>query len=248
MVDIFSEVEEEVRKERWEQLWKSYGTFIIIAAGAVVVSVAGWQAWERYSQSQREAASLEFNTALGVAEAGNVPQAESDLITFTADAPAGYAKLAEFQLAKAQLVQGKRDAAIESLRQLIEDPSPLLSSPARLQLAWLLAETAPRAEVDSIIAPLQDGQSPWRFAAAEISAYLDLQAGNREEAAAAYQALAIDPGVSEGTTQRAGAIAQFLRANAAQATNAPEAGESETPSGAAELPTATAEQNDQEAP
>ncbi|MEE8438987.1 MAG: tetratricopeptide repeat protein [Micropepsaceae bacterium] len=248
MTDFFSEVEEEVRKERWQHLWQSYGTLIIIVAGSVVVSVAGWQAWERYSQSQREAASLEFNTTLGVAETGNIPLAESNFITFSADAPAGYAKLAEFQLAKAQLVQGKRDAAIESLRQLVEDPNPLFSSPARLQLAWLLSESAPRAEVEAIIAPLQDSQNPWRLAAAEISAYLDLQAGNREEAAAAYQALAIDPGVSEGTTQRAGAIALFLRANAAQATITPEAGESEIPGGAAELPELTAEQNDQEAP
>jgi len=248
VADIFSEVEEEVRKERWEQLWKSYGTYIVIVAAAVVASVAGWQGWERYSQGQRETASFEFNAAMSVAEAGNVPQAEADLITFASEASAGYAKLAEFQLARAQIFQGKQDAAVAGLRQIIEDSDPLLSSPARLQLAWLLADTAARGEVEEIIAPLQEGQSPWRFAAGEISAYLEFRAGNWAEAAAAYQALAIDPGVSEGTTQRAGAIAQFLRANAPAATNATEAGETGIPGDETAPPEATTEPNDQEAP
>ena len=242
MADIFSEVEEEVRKERWEQLWKRYGTVMIIGAGAVVVSVAGWQVWERYNLAQRESASLEFNATLNVAQAGNIPQAEAQFITLGANAPEGYEALAAFLLAKTQIDQGKRDAAIVSLRQLVVDPNPLLSSPARLQLAWLLAETDPRADVEALITPLQDGQSPWRFAAAEISAYLDYHAGNREQAAAAYQALAIDPGITEGAAQRAGAIAQFLRANTPLSANAAFGTEIQNP----EDQDALLETNDQE--
>ena len=248
MADIFSEVEEEVRKERWEQLWKSYGTYIIMAASAVVVSVAGWQAWERYTQAQRESASLEFNAAMRVAETGNVPQAEADLLAFSGAAPDGYAKLSEFQLAKTQIFQGRQDAAIASLQRLIEDPDPLLNAPARVQLAWLLADTAPRGEVEAVIAPLQGGQSPWRFAAAEIAAYLEFRVGHWGEATAAYQALAVDPGVSEGTTQRAGAVAQFLRANAPAPTNAAEMGETDISGDEAATPAATTEPSDQEAP
>lgn len=241
MVDLFSEVEEEVRKERWEQLWKRYGTVMIIGAGTVVVSVAGWQAWERYSLAQRESASIEFNAAINVAQAGNVPQAEAQFITLGANAPEGYETLAAFLVAKTQIDQGKRDAAIASLRQLVADPNPLLSSPARLQLAWLLAETDPRADVETLITPLQDEQSPWRFAAAEISAYLDYHAGNWEQAAAAYQALAVAPGVTEGTAQRVGAIAQFLRASTPETANAAFGTEIQNPEGETALP----ETNDQ---
>lgn len=217
MADLFSEVEEEVRKERWEQLWKSYGAFIIAGAGAVVLSVAGWQAWERYSAAQLQNASQEFNMAMTAAQTGTMAQAESDFMVFSADAPDGYAKISRFQTVVAQIAQGKRDAAVANLRELADDPNPLLSAPAQLQLAWLLVETSPREEVEAVIAPLIDGESPWRFAAAEVEAYLDLHHGNRQDATAAYQALAINPGVSDGTRQRAGAIAQFLRANSAQA-------------------------------
>jgi hypothetical protein len=252
VTDIFSEVEEEVRKEHWEQLWKRYGPFAIAAAATVVVSVAGWQFWERYSLAQRESASLAFNNAINVAEAGNVPQAESEFITFASEAPAGYTRLAEFLLVKTQLAQGKRDEAVANLRELVADPNPLLSAPARLQLAWVLAETAPRDEVEAIIAPLQDGESPWRFAAAEVAAYLNFHHGDRGEAAAAYQALALDPGAAEGLQQRAGAIAQFLRANAPPATNAGPVSETEISGDEAEPAEATSESSgeasDQEAP
>jgi hypothetical protein len=227
VADIFSEVEEEVRKERWAQLWKRYGTFVVAAAGMVVASVAGWQVWERYNLAQRESASLAFNNATNLAEAGNLPQAESEFVRLTSEAPAGYARLAEFLHVKTLLAQGRRDEAVMSLRELVADPNPLLSAPARLQLAWVLAETAPRGEVEAIIAPLQDGESPWRFAAAEVAAYLNLHHGDRAEAAAAYQALALDPGAAAGLQQRAGAIAQFLRANPAPATNATAPGETE---------------------
>ena len=252
MADIFSEVEEDVRKERWEQLWKRYGTFVIAAAMMVVASVAGWQVWERYDLSQRQSASLAFNNAINVAEAGNLPQAESEFIRLASEAPAGYARLAEFLDVKTQLAQGKRDEAVTSLRELVADSNPLLSAPARLQLAWVLAETAPRDEVEAIIAPLQDGESPWRFAAAEVSAYLNLHHGDRAEAAAAYQALALDPGAAEGLQQRAGTIAQFLRANATPATNATAPIETEISGGEAvpleATPESDGETNDQEAP
>ncbi len=217
MTDIFSEVEEEVRRERYQQLWKRYGTSVITAAVVVVGSVAGWQIWERYSLAQREAASLEFNNATNVAETGNLPQAETEFVRLATEAPAGYAQLAEFVHVKTLLLQGKRDEAIANLHALIDDSDPLLSAPARLQLAWVLAETAPREEVEAIIAPLQNEDSPWLYAASEVDAYLSFHHGDRADAAAAYQAIAVSGGAPEGLQQRAAAIAQYLRANTTMA-------------------------------
>ena len=38
MSDIFQEVEEDVRRERYEQIWKQYGNYILAAAGVVVLA------------------------------------------------------------------------------------------------------------------------------------------------------------------------------------------------------------------
>ena len=39
--DLFREIEEELRQERFEKLWRSYGRYVIGAAVAVVVAVGG---------------------------------------------------------------------------------------------------------------------------------------------------------------------------------------------------------------
>jgi hypothetical protein len=229
VADIFSEVEEEVRKERWEKLWKHYGNYIIAAAALLVTAVAGWQTWQRYELGQREAASTEFIDAIATADAGGVADAQTVFESLAADGPAGYAKAAQFQLVKTHLSQGERDEAVAILRDLIAQ-NDLFSAPARLQLAWLQADTAPRSDSEALIAPLEADDSPWRFHAAELTAYLDYKDGDRDAAAAAYQALAIDPGVTEGLRQRAGAISQFLRANAPAATTASDGAPAPEPS------------------
>jgi hypothetical protein len=43
MSDIFQEVEEDVRRERYEKLWKKYGNYIIALAVLIVAGVAAWQ-------------------------------------------------------------------------------------------------------------------------------------------------------------------------------------------------------------
>ena len=41
---IFREVDEELKQERYEKLWREYRWYIIGAAIVVVAAVAGWQA------------------------------------------------------------------------------------------------------------------------------------------------------------------------------------------------------------
>ena len=220
MTDIFHEVEEDVRRERYEKLWKAYGNYLVGFAALAVIAVAGWQAWQAYELNRREETSSRFVAAAAGLMAGNAAQAEAEFAALAAGAPGDYASLAKFRLAEAQIALGKRDEAIAALRELTNASNPALSAPARLELAWLIADGAPRAEVDALLAPLTGANSSWRFAAAEISAYLDLQSGNRQAAMNGFRSLAIDPGAPDGLRQRTGALAQFLAANEPAATGA----------------------------
>ena len=60
MGDIFREIDEELRQERFERLWKRYGKFIIGAAVAVVLIVGGYKFWEYYSLKQKEKSSVQY--------------------------------------------------------------------------------------------------------------------------------------------------------------------------------------------
>jgi hypothetical protein len=211
--DIFQEVEEDVRRERYEQIWKDYGNYIMVAAALLVLAVAGYQAWRSYDLTQRQKTSDQYRVAIQSAQAGNAPKAEADFATLAKNAPSGYATLAKFHLASAYLVQGKRDPAVALLRELSTQSDPIVSSTARLKLGWLMADANSKTEVMSVLEPLTAVDNPWRFAASEVTAYIDLKDGARGQALAEYQKLAQETDAPASLRQRASGIAEYLKAN-----------------------------------
>jgi hypothetical protein len=55
--------------------------------------------------------------------------------------------------------------------------------------------------------------NPWRFGAAEVIAYIDLKDGARAQAIDEYQKLAQEAEAPASLRQRAGGIAEYLKAN-----------------------------------
>ena len=57
MVDIFREVDEEVRQQRYRELWQKYGAYVIGLAVVIILLVAGYQGWISHQDSTRAEAS-----------------------------------------------------------------------------------------------------------------------------------------------------------------------------------------------
>ena len=213
MSDIFQEVEEDVRRERYEQLWKKYGNYVIGAAAVLVIAVAGYQAWSAYDSSQREAVSDQYEAAQKVAQSGKAAEAEAQFSELSTSGYTGYATLSKFNLAGVYLAQNKRDQAVALLRELTESSDDVASAVARLRLAWLEADARPRAEIQTILEPLTAAESQWRFAAAEVLAYAELKSGSRPQAENDFLNLSQEPQAPPGLRQRASAILAYLKAN-----------------------------------
>jgi len=211
--DIFQEVEEDVRRERYEQIWKKYGNHIMAACALLVIGVAGYQAWRNYDLSQRQKTSDVFRTAVQSAQTGNAPKAETDFAAIAQSAPSGYSTLAKLHLASALLAQGKRDQSLALLRELMASSDSIIANSARLRLAWIMADASPKTEIATLVQPLTANDDPWRFSAAEVLAYMDLKEGARAQAIAEYQKLAQDNDAPPNLRQRAGGIAEYLKAN-----------------------------------
>jgi hypothetical protein len=231
--DIFQEVEEDVRRERYEQLWKKYGNHMIALASVVVLAVGGYQAWKAYDLSQRQQVSDRYQAAEELIRGNDPAKAEAAFAELVKDAPQGYATLAKFQLSAALMAQGKRDSAIALLRELAQSTDTVISSPARLRLAWTMADAAARPEIVSLLSPLTTPDSPWRFAAAEVMAYLDFMQGSRSDAQAAFAKLAQETEAPASLRQRAAAIAGYLKANPTVVPSTPPAPPPPAPAAAA---------------
>lgn len=213
MSDIFQEVEEDVRRERYEQLWKKYGNHVIAAAAMLVLAVGGYQAWSAYDTNQRQQVSDRYQNAQAVAATGKAPDAEAQFSELSQSGYSGYATLSKFNLVGTYLAQNKRDQAVALLRELTDYPDDGVSSVARLRLAWLEADARPRAELQTILEPLTGADNPWRFAAAEVLAYAELRGGSRVQAEADYLRLSQEAEASPGLRDRSAAILQYLKAN-----------------------------------
>src|ERR1700758_2715227 len=63
VTDIFREVEEDVRRERIEKLWKAYGNYVIAALVLLFVGIGAWQLWQRHEQQERAKVGATFIAA-----------------------------------------------------------------------------------------------------------------------------------------------------------------------------------------
>jgi hypothetical protein len=210
--DIFREVEEEVRRERFEKLWKQYGDYVIAAIAVLVLAAAGYQLWRYYDARERTQAAASYIAAQQLSESGQSDKAAEAFARLAQSAPSGYAKLARLQEADSMLAAGKRDDAIKLYRKIAAEDESLFGDVARIRAGWALVDIAPKSEVEALLAPLTDPASPWRASAQEILAYADYRAGDTKAALTTFKSLSKNADAPAGVAQRSGAMAEFIQA------------------------------------
>jgi hypothetical protein len=208
VTDIFREVEEDVRRERFEKLWKNYGSYAIAALVLLFVGIGAWQVWERREAQERARISDAFIAAQRVS---NPQTAAATFADLARTAPSGYAELARLSTANAMLASGQRGPAIDLYKQIAKDDSGPVGAVARIRGAWALADTASRAELAELLKPLDQTGSPWRQNAQEVLAYADYRAFDKKSALAKFQALSTDTGAPDNLRRRAQAMTEFLK-------------------------------------
>jgi hypothetical protein len=220
VVDIFDEVEEELRAERAQLLLKRHGGLIVAAAVVIVGAVAGWQGWRWYQARQDAAAAVEYITAMNLADATtsagtSAASRMAAIAAFTnvaASAPEGYATLARLHEAALKADAGDLQGAAGLWDQIAADQSadPLLRDLAGLLWAQHLLDKADPGQLEARLKVLATPASPWRALAEEQLAMLELRLGKREEARTALTHLAADVTAPNGVRERASALVSRL--------------------------------------
>lgn len=201
---LFREVDEEVRQDRYQQLWKRYGTYAAVAVVLIVGATIAFVAWRDAQQSARDADSTRF---LGAVVQESV-QAESALLELRALAENGtpaYRFLAQLREARLLATQGDKAQALSVFDSIAADSD--LRDTYR-DLARLLAvanglDVLSQSEVEQRIGPLDAEGNPFRVTAREFLAVAALQAGERERAAELLRANQADPSAPVASRARA---------------------------------------------
>ena len=210
VVDIFDEVEEDLRAERAEKLLKKYAWVLLAAVVAIVGAAAGWQLWSRYQARQDAAAAVRFVQAQNTAEQPGAAKADqiAALDQLAATGPEGYKTLARLRAAALKADSGDLPGA-EALWNAVASDSgadQLLRDFASLMAVARDLDHGDPAQLEVRLKPLAEPGNAWASLAREQLALLDLRQGRVDDARKALQALSIDIGAPAGLRQRASAL------------------------------------------
>ena len=203
--DIFQEVDEELRHDKWLQLWKQYQNYIIGVAVLIVVATAAVTYWKYYDQQQREAEGLRYALALDDARTGKPAAAADALTALAGGAHAGRALVARFEAAALRARAGDPAAAIAAYDAIAKDGSIDQVYRDLATVLWGLhaLDTIDPPVVIERLQPLTAQDNPWHATAIEVTAAAHLKTGDRAAAKAEYQKIADDLKAPRGVRARA---------------------------------------------
>jgi hypothetical protein len=201
--DIFQEVDEEVRRERLEQLWKRYGNHIIAGMVLVLVAVAGWRGYTYWEQRKAAEAGAAFEAASTLADEGKHADAQAAFAKLATGGTTGYRVLARFREA-AQLGSSDPKAAVGAYDALAADASlgRPLQDLASVRAGLLLVDSAPYEDMRARLEPLTAADRPFRHSARELLALSAWRAGDSAAARRWIDTVMGDPETPTGIRNR----------------------------------------------
>ena len=216
--NIFIEVDEDLRRDRVETLWKRYGSYAIAGAIGIVLAVAGSVGWRHYQETRSADEATQYLSALGNAmqTTGNMAEdkAAADRLTaFAAKASDGYKTVARLQAAGLKARSGDREQAIALYNAIASDsvvPVPYREF-AIIAAVMLQVDTGDAKVLLGQIRPIAEGGGAWRFSALELSGVLAQRIGDKDMAKAMFTRIADDAEAPQTIRARATEMLAILK-------------------------------------
>lgn len=189
MVDVFEQVEEELRSDRYKRLAR---TWLPVVGGALLVALiaalAVW-GWDNWQTSKADKASVAYDRGLESLQAGNPVGADAAFVQAANEGNGAYKAMALMQRAGIAVEANRIPDAVRFLDEAASaSRDPLLSDPAAYKAALLAMDTETLAQIEARLEPLTGDDRPFSPFALEALAMARLQHG---QTAAAREALVV---------------------------------------------------------
>lgn len=210
MADLFREVDEDLRRDKLQQLWRRYGGYLIACAAAIVLGTAGYVGWQKYAESQRLRHGAAYVAAMEQLEREDA--AASDALAELGAGGTGYAVLARLQEASHKAKVGDAEGALAIYDAISTEeglPSQYRDMASVLYVLHSI-DTGDPAALDDRLAPLTEADHPWRHIALELSGLLAKRVGDVAKAREIFRGLVDDPATPSALRQRAAELAAAL--------------------------------------
>lgn len=209
---LIREVDESLRQEKFEKLWKQHSATIILGAIGVVLAVVGWQFYSGWQENRAGEMGKKFQLALEDIAANKNDEAEKTLKELAKGSTEGYRNLSKLRLAALEAQRGKKDEAVKIYDELAADTlvAGLLRDFARVKAALLRLDSADFTEMQNRLNELRTGKSPYQTVAREIFGLAAWKSGKFSDAEKEFQVLITDFNVPQSTRTRAEVMLQLI--------------------------------------
>lgn len=203
MSDIFEEVEEGLRQDKAGELWARFAPFVWGLLGLAVAAVAAREYLMAQEAETVEARAQVLEEGREALEAGDYTRAGERLTGITQEGGRA-SPIAAHYLARVRFEgNGDLEAAQSALGGVAEADGTPFQKLALLKQAYMTADQASLAELESMLGALVDDQSAFGALSRELVAAKAFSEGDAARARQMFGHLKFDANAPEGVVQRA---------------------------------------------
>jgi hypothetical protein len=204
VVDVFEEVEEELRASRYKRLAR---TWLPIVGGVLLVALIAtlaWWGWDSYQNSQADKASVAYERGVEALASNDIEAARTAFVEAAEVGNSAYKSMALQQQAGLAVAANNDAEAIRLFDEAAKaSGDPILADSARLKAAYRVIDSGNLADAEARLAPLVEEKRPLRPFAQLTQAMVQLQAGKAGEARATFVLLTLGQDVPDSIRQQA---------------------------------------------
>ena len=208
MSELFSEIDEDLRRDQLKKLWDRYSLHFIALIVLIVVGVGGWRAYQYFENQKAEAAGKAFEAAVALTDPAQAQAAFDKIASSNAQ---GYGALARLHAA-AEAAKQDSKKGVAAFDAIANDRNAAASirEIARLRAAGLMLDTAPYDEIEKRLSDEASGTHTFRHSARELLALSAWRAKNTDAARRWLDMIGDDPQSPATLRRRAEALLALL--------------------------------------
>lgn len=217
MVDVFEEVEEQLRTDRYKALaLKALPWVGAVLAAALVIALAIW-GYDAYQTKTTAKASEQYAQALEAFGAGRPDEADRLFGEVAKSGSKAYKALALQHQGGIKIAAGKVPEAVTYFDQAAEAaPNDIIGDAARLKSAFALLDTAPYKDLETRLTPMTKEGRPYRTEAREALAFAKIMHGDLAGARGDFVVISLIADASESARNRAKAAMDLIDSGSAK--------------------------------
>lgn len=205
------EVNEQIRQERLQTIWRRFGRYIIAAVVVAVLATIAFVVWEQFRAQRAAADGDRYFAAVDLAETGDTAGAVAAFEALVDDGVGAYPHLARLRIASTLAAEGDRASAVERLDEVASSSAPQpLRDVAAVRAGYLLVDDGTPDDVRQRVERLTNEASALRHPAREALGLSLWRAGDSDGARPFFQQITEDLSAPAGIAQRARLMIEII--------------------------------------